>query len=138
MSDGRYRAEHDQSKNLSTYHDHLCRLIDHEGEVELRQSKIAIFKFSLKLTEVRQVDSKASPAVHLMDVMIGAALEAANVMTGLRDGGLDPEKLMPLYAEDQFIHLILCVDFEAQKEFWLGAQAAVVIGYVAANFASKE
>src|SRR5690242_3656612 len=74
------------------YHDLLCRFIDHEGEVELRQSEIANFKFPLKLTEVRQVDSKVSPAVQLADVMIGAALEAANVMTGLRDGGLDPEK----------------------------------------------
>src|SRR3546814_8820099 len=84
MSDGPYRAEHDQSKNLATYHDLLCSFIDHEGEIELRQSEIASFKFPLKLTEVVQVDSKTSPAVQLADVMIGAALEAANVLTGLR------------------------------------------------------
>lgn len=85
-----------------------------------------------------QVDSKLSPAVQLADVMIGAALEAANVMTGLRDGGLDPEKLMPLYAEDQFIHLIPSTDFAAQKEFRRGTQAAEVIDYFAANFAPKK
>lgn len=140
MSDGPYRVEHDQSKNLATYHDLLCRFIDHTDEIELRQSEIASFKFPLKLTEVAQVDSKASPAVQLADVMIGAALEAANVMTGLRkDGlGLDPEKLMPLYAEDQFIHLIPSVDFEAQKQFRRGTQAAEVIDYFAANFAQKK
>src|SRR3546814_5739769 len=40
MSDGPYRVEHDQSKNLATYHDLLCSFIDHEGEIELRQSEI--------------------------------------------------------------------------------------------------
>lgn len=137
MSDGPYRVEHDQSKNLATYHDLLYRLIDHEGEIELRQSEIAKFKFPLKLTEVVQVDSKHSPAVQLADVMIGAALEAANVMTGLRASGLDPDKLMPLYADDQFIHLIPDVDFAAQKAFRRGTQAAEVIDYFAANFTSK-
>jgi hypothetical protein len=138
MSGGPYRIEHDQSKNLATYHDLLRSFIDHEAEIELRQSEIASFKFPLKLTEVAQVDSKLSPAVQLADVMIGAALEAANVMTGLRDGGLDPEKLMPLYAEDQFIHLIPSTDFAAQKEFRRGTQAAEVIDYFAANFAPKK
>lgn len=137
MSDGPYRVEHDQSKNLATYHELLQRFIDHEGEVELRQSAIASFKFPLKLTQVRQVDSKASPAVQLADVMIGAALEAANTMTGLRSGGLDPEALMSLYAEDQFIHLIPDIDFEAQRQFRKGTQASAVIDYFAANFALK-
>lgn len=137
MSDGPYRVEHDQSKNLETYHDLLQRFIDHEGEIELRQSAIASFKFPLKLTEVTQVDSKLSPAVQLADVMVGAALEAANTMTGLRSGGLDPEALMSLYAEDQFIHLIPDIDFEAQRQFRQGTQASEVIDYFAANFARK-
>jgi hypothetical protein len=137
MSAGPYRVEHDQSKNLETFHDLLQRFIDHEEEIELRQSAIASFKFPLKLTEVTQVDSKTSPAVQLADVMIGAALEAANTMTGLRSGGLDPEALMSLYADDQFIHLIPDIDFEAQRQFRQGTQASEVIDYFAANFAPK-
>src|SRR3546814_8165742 len=58
MSDGPYRVEHDQSKNIATYHDLLCSLIDHEGEIELRQFEIASFKFTLTMTEVVQVTSK--------------------------------------------------------------------------------
>ena len=77
MSEVPYRVEHDQSKNLETYHHLLQRFIDHEDEIELRQTEIASFKFPLKLTEVRQVDFRVSPAVQLADVMIGAALEAA-------------------------------------------------------------
>lgn len=137
MSDGPYRVEHDQSKNLGTYHDLLQRFIEHEDEIELRQSAIASFKFPLKLTEVTQVNSKTSPAVQLADVAIGAAVEAANTMTGLRSGGLDPEALMPLYADEQFIHLIPDIDFKAQKQFRRGTQASEVIDYFAANFASK-
>lgn len=138
MSDGPYRVEHDQSKNLETYHDLLQRFIDHEGEIELRQSAIASFKFPLKLREVTQVDSKASPAVQLADVMIGAALEAANTLTGQRAGGLNPDDLIPLYADDQFIHLIPDIDFEAQRQFRKGTQASEVIDYFAANFAPKR
>lgn len=137
MADGPYRVEHDQSKNLSTYHELLQRFIDHTDEIELRQSAIASFKFPLKLTEVVQVDSKASPAVQLADVMIGAALEAGNIMIGQRTDGLDPEAVLPLFAEDQFIHLLPDLDFAAQKEFRKGSQAAQVINYFAANFGSK-
>ena len=137
MSDGPYCVEHDRSKNLETYHELLQRFIDHEGEIELRQSAIASFKFPLKLSDVTQVDSKVSPAVQLADMMIGAALEAANTMTGLRPGSLDPDALMSLYAEDQFIHLLPDIDFEAQRQFRQGTQASEVIDYFAANFVPK-
>ena len=138
MSDGPYRVEHDQSKNLATYHDLLQRFIDHDEAIELRQSEIASFKFPLKLAAVTQVDSRTSPAVQLADVMIGAALEAANTMTGLRAGGLDPDVLMALYADHQFIHLIPDLDFEAQRRFRQGTQASQVIDYFAANFGPRR
>lgn len=137
MSSSPYRVEHDQSKNLETYHDLLQRFIDHEGEIELRQTAIAKFKFPLKLTEVTQVNSKASPAVQLSDVMIGAALEAANTMTSLRTGGLDPEALWQLYAEEQLIYLIPDIDFEEQQHFREGTQASEMIDYFAVNFGPK-
>ncbi|QNA86925.1 hypothetical protein G4G27_11045 [Sphingomonas sp. So64.6b] len=138
MSDGPYRVEHDQSKNLETYHELLQRFIDHEDEIELRQTEIASFKFPLKLTEVRQVDSKASPAVQLADVMIGAALEATRVKTGQLSSGIDPDALMALYGENQFIHLTPDVDFDEQRRFRKGTQAAEVIDYFAANFGSWD
>jgi hypothetical protein len=137
MTDGPYRVEHDQSKNLATYHDLLQRLIDHDEEIEFRHSKIATFKFPLKLAEVKQVDSKASPAVQLADVMIGSAIEAANNLTGLRAGGLDPQALMSLYADHQFIHLLPSLDFDEQKRLRQGSQASEMIDFFAANFAPK-
>lgn len=135
MSDGSYRVEHDRSKNLETYHELLRRYIDHQEAIELRQSEIASFKFPLKLTEVVQVDSKTSPAVQVADVMIGAALDAANMMTGQRATGLDPDQLMPLYAPEQFIYLVPDLDFEGQRRFRAGSQAAEMIDYFANHFA---
>ena len=134
IADGPYRVEHDQSKNLLTYHNLLQRFIDHDQDIEFRQTEIASIKFPLKLTEVTQVASKASPAVQLADVMIGAAIEAANNFAGLRSGGPDPEAVMSLYAENQFIHLTPSTDFEEQRRFRQGTQAAEVIDYFAANF----
>jgi hypothetical protein len=133
-AEGPYRVEHDQSKNLLAYHDLLQRFIEHDQEIEFRQSEIAIIKFPLKLTEVTQIDSKASPAVQLADVMIGAAVEAANKLAGLRSGGPDPEAVLSLYADHQFIHMIPSIDFEEQRRFRQGTQAADVIDYFPANF----
>lgn len=138
MADGAYRVEHDQSKNLLTYHDLLQRFIDHDQEIEFRQTEIASLKFPLKLTEVSQVDSKTSPAVQLADVMIGAAIEAANSMAGLRSGGLDPEAVVSLYADQQFIHLIPSLNFEEQRRFRQGAQASELIDYFSKNFAGPR
>ncbi len=134
MMDCSYCVEHDQSKNLLTYHDLLQRFIDHEQEIEFRQTEITSLKFPLKLAKVTQVDSKASPAVQLADVLIGAAIEAANTMTGQRAGGLDPEAVMSLYSEDQFIHMIPSLDFEEQRRFRQGTQSAELIDYFSANF----
>lgn len=134
MADGAYRVEHDQSKNLLTYHALLQRYIDHEQEVEFKQTQIASIKFPLKLSSVTQVDSKASPAVQVADVMIGAAIEAANGLTSLRTPLLNPKAVMSLYAEDQFIHMVPSIDFAEQKRFRQGTQAGQVIDYFASNF----
>ena len=134
MADGPYRIEHDQSKNLLTYHDLLERFIDHDQEIEFRQTEIAAIKFPLKLSAVTQVDSKTSPAVQLADVMIGAAIEAGNSLAGLRSGGLDPEAVLSLYSDNQLIHMIPSIDFEEQRRFRQGTQAAEVIDYFSTNF----
>lgn len=137
MAAGPYRVEHDQSKNLLTYHELLQRYIDHQDEIEFRQTQIAGIRFPLKLFSVNQVDSKTSPAVQIADVMIGAAIEAANGLTGRRAPLLDPQAVMSLYAEDQFIHLLPSIDFDEQKRFREGTQAAEVIDYFAKHFGTK-
>ena len=138
MADGAYRVQHDQSKNLSTYHDPLRRYIDHDEEVEFRATEITSLRFPLKLTEVTQVDSKDSPAVQLADVMIGAAIEAANTLTGSRSDGLDPEALMSLYRDDQFIHMLPNIDFEEQRRFRSGSQSGKAIDYLALHVVGES
>jgi len=134
MADGPYRVEHDTSKNLLNYHALLQRYVAHDHAVEFRQSKIAGIRFPLKLSAVTQVESKESPAVQLADVVIGAAIEAANSLAGLREAATNAEELLSLYADDQFIHLVPSLDFEGQKEFRRGTQAAEVIDYFAKHF----
>ena len=137
MSAGPYRVEHDKSKNLLRYHHLLQRYIDHQDEVVFRQTQIASIRFPLKLSSVSQVDSKASPAVQIADVMIGAAIEAASGLTGLRSPLLDPAAVMSLYGDEQFIHLLPSIDFNEQKQFREGTQAAEVVNYFAKHFSTK-
>ncbi len=137
MAAGPYRVEHDQSKNLLTYHELLQRYIDHQDEIEFRQTQIAGIRFPLKLSSVTQVDSKTSHAVQIADVMIGAAIEAANGLTRRRTPLLDPQAVMSLYAEDQFIHMLPSINFDEQKRFREGTQAAEMIDYFAKHFGTK-
>lgn len=138
MADGTYCVEHDQSKNLLTYHDLLQRYINHQHEVEFMQSQIAGIKFPLKLSSIIQVDSKTSPAVQIADVMIGAAIEAANGLSGLRTPVLEPREVMSLYSDDQIIHMLPSIDFAEQKRFRQGSQAAQMIDYFAKNFSERS
>lgn len=133
MADGPYRVEHDKSKNLEIYNRHLQRLIQHKDTAQFRATEITTLSFPLKLTKVEQVDSTKSPAVQLADVMIGAAIEAGNNLAGLRAGGLDPEQLLALHANEQLIHMLPSIDFEEQRRFRQGTQANEMIDFFAAN-----
>jgi len=137
MAEGAYRVEHDRSHNLLNYHALLQRFIAHDDAIEFRQSKVASIKFPLKLSAVTQVDSKDSPAVQLADVLVGAAVEAANSLAGFREQATDPEKLLSLYADDQFIHMMPSLDFEGQKQFRRGTQAGDLIEYFTKHFQRK-
>jgi hypothetical protein len=75
--------------------------------------------------------------VQIADIMIGAAIEAANGLTGLRPPLLDPQAVMSLYADDQFIHLVPSINFHEQKQFRDGTQAAEMIDYFAKHFGTK-
>lgn len=134
LAAGPYRVEHDRSKNLDQYHALLQRFIDHDKEIGFRASKIASIKFPLKLSAVTQVDSESSPAVQIADILIGGAIEAGNVLAGLRQRDLDPEKLLQLYRDDQFIHLIPSLDFDEQKKFRAGSQSSEMIDYFGQHF----
>jgi len=65
--------------------------------------------------------------------MIGAAIEAGNNLAGLRCGGLDPDQLLALYADEQFIHMLPSIDFEEQRRFRQGNQNGELIDYFATN-----
>ena len=44
---------------------------------------------------------------------------------------------MSQYADDQFIHLVPSIDFDEQKQFREGTQAAKMIDYFAEHFGTK-
>lgn len=134
VADGPYRVEHDRSKNLLNYHTLLQHYIAHDHAVEFGQTKITCLKFPLRLSAVTQVDSKKSPAVQIADVLIGAAIEAANSLAGLSNPATNAEAILSLYADDQFIHMVPSLDFEGQKEFRRGTQGGELIDYFAKHF----
>ncbi len=134
MADDAYRVDHDRSENLLKYHTLLKQLIDHDQNIEFRQTDIASIKFPLKLSSVTQVDSKDSPSVQLADILIGAAIEAAHSLAGLSTSHTDAEEVLGLYADDQFIHMSPSLNFEEDKKFRSDTQAGELIGYFSEHF----
>lgn len=134
MADGAYRVEHDESKNLLNYHRLLRQFIEHDNQIEFKETQITSLKFPLKLSEVTQTDSKLSPAVQVADVLIGAAVEASKSLAGGSKSTVETESLMDLYSDDQIIHLFPSLDFKEQKEFRRGTQAGELIDYFAKHF----
>lgn len=131
---GPYVAKHDRSDNLNRYHALLMRYINHKESATFKHSEIASLSFPLKLRLVEQVNSKESPAVQLADVLAGAAVEAANTLSGPRRGALHPEEVLSLYAEDQIIHYLPLLDFQAQRRFQEGSQSREMIDYITRHF----
>ena len=137
MTNTAYQVEHDRSENLKQYHSLLQQLIEHNNDIEFKQTEIASIKFPLKLSSVTQVDSKDSDSVQLADVLIGAAIEATNSLTGLRSSHIDPERTFGLYADDQFIHMSPSLNFDEAKNFRRGSQAGEMIEYFSQHFTGK-
>ncbi len=137
MAAGAYHVEHDRSENLKQYHALLQQFMDHNQDIEFKQTEIASIKFPLKLSSVTQVDSKDSDSVQLADVLIGAAIEATNSLTGLRSSHIDPERTFGLYADDQFIHMSPSLNFDEAKNFRRGSQAGEMIEYFSQHFTGK-
>jgi hypothetical protein len=134
MADGVYQVEHDRSENLKQYHSLLQQLISHDQNIVFKQTEITSIKFPLKLSSVSQVDSKDSPSVQIADILIGAAIEAANSLAGLSSSHGDAEELLGLYSDEQFIHMVPSLNFEEDKEFRRGTQAGELIEYFAKHF----
>lgn len=131
---GQYRVEHDQSKNLQTYHRLLRGYIEHDASITFHQTKITNISFPLKLCSVTQVDSKSSPAVQLADIMIGATLGAMNTLLGNKNPGVAPEAVLDLFSGFELITLLPSLDFEENKRFRRDTQTSTVIDYFSRNF----
>ena len=134
-AEGPYRIEHDESKNLLAYHALLQRMIAHGDSVQFKHTALASTRYPLKLTEVSQVRSLDSAPVQLADVLVGAAIGSANVVTGHRLAGEGFSNALELYRDDQLIHLLPSIDFEAEKAFRQDSQASEHIDYIARNLA---
>ncbi|WP_238978849.1 hypothetical protein [Novilysobacter arseniciresistens] len=134
-AEGPYRIEHDESKNLLDYHALLLRMIAHKGAVEFKHTALATTRYPLKLTEVSQVRSLDSAPVQLADVLVGAAIGSANVVTGRRPADEGFSNALALYRDEQLIHLLPSIDFEAEKAFRQDSQAGEHIDYVARHLA---
>lgn len=73
--------------------------------------------YEMIITACHKRITSNSPAVQLADVMIGAAIEMAQRITGRISNGLEPEAVLRLYADDQLIHMLPSLDIEDQIAF---------------------
>ena len=128
-----YEIIHDRSKNLEQYDVTLGKIINHERDIEFKETNLTTLKFPLKLKSVSQIDSKDSPGVQLADVLIGGVMDATKAITGIKVNDYN-KRIIKLYKDNQLIHLLPNIDFDQQKRFREGTQANELIDYFSKNF----
>jgi len=136
MSDGAYIIEHDRSDNLLRYHEYLSMLIGCRVPASFKFSEIASIHFPLKLEEVVQVDSKASPSVQLCDVLVGGALSGVRQL--MQDKTLSFYSPLKLYRDEQIIHFLPDINPKNQAKFREGAQGGEFIDFIASQFSKTK
>ncbi|UVV75374.1 DUF3800 domain-containing protein [Pantoea agglomerans] len=128
MTPGEYRVEHDRSKNLLQYNQHLSRFINCDQPAEFKLSAHASVSYPLKLTEVGQVDSLDSPGVQLCDVLVGGCIRA--LQDQIRDGKTGFYSPARLYEDHHFIGFKAESDFTRDNVFRKGGQNAEYVDFI--------
>ena len=129
-----YEIVHDTSNNLCRYNEIINWFINMDDTKVFKGTAKTSLSFPLKLSAVKQADSRNSLGVQLTDILIGGAIESAKAHAGLVEKNDYNQKVLGLYGDSNLIHLVPSLDFEQQKEFYAGSQAEELIDFISSGF----
>ena len=132
-----YTIVHDTSKNLSIYNEMIKKFINIDDDVSFKQTAETQLSFPLKLSAVRQEDSKSSYGVQLADLLIGGIVEHGMALQGLVEKNEYNQAVIGLYHESNILHLLPSLDFENMKKFRTGTESFEAIDFIANKLANK-
>lgn len=117
---GEYEIIHDQSENLKLYTEEFQNLIDVKLTRSFKMSNVCQITFPLKLQRVSQVDSKASSAVQLADILAGGAVDMVKGKTTHREKENpyfnELERIYSEAPEEAFIFQFPTIDLEEIRD----------------------
>jgi len=126
-----YTIVHDTSKNLSNYSEMIKKFINIDDNVSFKQTAETQLTFPLKVSEVRQEDSKSSYGVQLADLLIGGIVEHVMELQGLTEKNEYNQSVIGLYGDTNILHMLPSLDFEGAKRFRRSTESFEAIDFIA-------
>lgn len=130
----RYELVHDPSPGMKAYHGMLEVLRDIPPQ-HFHISSLCQITYPLKLSSVREGDSKQSRGLQLADLLAGGIVTAVRQKPALVSYGTE---VLRLYGDHNLLHMVPNTDFDEVKRQFAGSQISTAINFAAMQAASDK
>ena len=129
-----YALVHDPSPGMRAYHG-MLEALRNTSPHNFYVSSLCQITYPLKLSSVREEDSKLSRGLQLADVLAGGIVAAVRPKPALATYGT---AVLNLYGDHNLLHMIPNTDFEELKQQFAGSQISRAINFAAMQAASRK
>ncbi len=128
-----YELVHDPSPGMKAYHG-MLQILRKSPQQDFHISSLCHISYPLKLSSVREADSKHSRGLQLADLLAGGIVASIGSKRALDAYG---GEVLGLYGEHNLLHMIPNTDFADLKQQFAGSQISDAIKYAAIQAASE-
>lgn len=129
----KYQLVHDPSPGMKAYHG-MLHILRNSPPQDFHISSLCRISYPLKLSSVREADSKHLRGLQLADLLAGGIVASTRPKPSLDAYGGD---VLKLYSDHNLLHMIPNTDFADLKQQFAGSQISDAINYAAIQAASE-
>lgn len=129
-----YELVHDPSPGMRAFHG-MLEVLRKAPPQNFHVSSLCQIRYPLKLSAVREGDSKQHRGLQLADLLAGGIVTAVRQKPALAAYGAE---VLKLYGEHNLLHMIPNTDFGEVKQQFAGSQISEAIHFATVQAASSE
>ena len=127
-----YELVHDPSPGMKAYHS-MLQLLRTSPPQRFHISSLCQVSYPLKLSSVREADSKLSRGLQLADILAGGIVAAVRPKPALAAYGAE---VLKLYGDHNLLHMVPNTDFADVRQQFASSQISEAIDFAAMQAAS--
>ncbi len=128
-----YELVHDPSPGMKAYHG-MLQILRNSPPQSFHISSLCRISYPLKLSSVREADSKHSRGLQLADLLAGGIVASLRPKPAIATYG---DEILQLYGDHNLLHMIPNTDFADLKQQFAGSQISEAINFAAIQAASE-